>query len=194
MNATKQETTLTPEEQSTLLRLARAVLREHTLTGKVRKELLQDFELTEALREKTGVFVTLHCRGALRGCIGYIEGRDPLFQAVVENTISAASRDHRFPPVAERELDDIHLSLSVLSPLEEIPDPSRFEVGRHGIVLRKDSASAVFLPQVAPEQGWGREETLRHLSLKAGLSANAWKGKGVRFWVFTAQVFYEQEE
>lgn len=194
MDTAKQDAALTLEEQATLLRLARAVLREHTLTGKVRKELLRDFEFTETLRKKAGVFVTLHCRGALRGCIGYIEEREPLYQAVKENTVNAACRDPRFPPVEESELDTIHISLSVLSPPEEVSGPSSFEVGRHGIILRKGCASAVFLPQVAPEQGWDREETLHHLSRKAGLNANAWKEKDARFWVFTAQVFHEQEE
>ncbi len=188
------ENSLNNKEKETLLKLARQVLSEKTLEGKVRENIEKDFEITEVLKQNSGVFVTLKIQGQLRGCIGYIEPIKPLYQAVIENSINACSRDPRFSPVTESELSKIDLEISALSPPESIPDPDHFEVGTHGIILKQGSYSAVFLPQVAPEQGWDREETLRHLSQKAGLSKNAWKEKGTTFKVFTAQVFHEDKQ
>ena len=94
---------------------------------------------------------------------------------------------------ARDELKGIAIEISVLTPPQDIPGPEAFQVGKHGIILEKQGKRAVFLPQVAPEQGWNREQTLTHLAQKAGLSADAWR-KGTRFWVFEAQVFGEKEE
>lgn len=139
----------------------------------------------EALR---GAFVTLTRSGTLRGCIGVIEGRLPLVAAVVENGRAAALNDPRFPPVGPAELPGLELEISALSPLRPVAGPDEIEVGRHGVLLSADGRRAVFLPQVAPEQGWDRDTMLTHLALKAGLAPDAWR-REARFEVFTAEVF-----
>jgi AmmeMemoRadiSam system protein A len=134
------------------------------------------------------VFVTLHRQGRLRGCIGYIEGIKPLAEAVVDNGRSAAVGDPRFAPVTAGELDQLEIEVSALTPLRPVSGPEDIEIGRHGIVLAKGGRRAVFLPQVAPEQGWDLTTTLGHLALKAGLGPDGWQ-EGARFEVFEAEVF-----
>jgi AmmeMemoRadiSam system protein A len=141
--------------------------------------------------EARGVFVTLHRHGALRGCIGYIEGVRPLGEAVVENALSAAFRDPRFLPLTADELEGLSVEVSVLTPLRPVPGPAAIEVPRHGVVLSRDGRRAVFLPQVAAEQGWDRDTLLSQLALKAGLPRDAWR-QGATFLVFEAQVFAEE--
>ena len=105
----------------------------------------------------------------------------------------SASHDPRFPELRLDELDQLDLEVSVLSPTRRVTGAEEIRVGVHGVVLHKGRRSAVYLPQVAPEQGWDRETMLSHLSQKAGLAADAWR-RGANFDVFTAQVFSEEEE
>jgi AmmeMemoRadiSam system protein A len=121
--------------------------------------------------------------------MGVIEARQPLLDAVVRAAVSAA-QDPRFPKLAAAELDEVELEVSVLSPPWKVAGPKAIEVGTHGVVLSKGNRRAVFLPQVAPEQGWNRDQMLDNLALKAGLPANGWR-QGATFEVFTAQVFSE---
>ncbi|MCK6466844.1 MAG: AmmeMemoRadiSam system protein B [Candidatus Brocadia sinica] len=186
-----QQSLLTSEEKALLLSLARNTLETYTKTGTSQKLDHVTDKLPLRLKEKYGVFVTLKKSGELRGCIGHILPRTSLFQGVIENTINSSSNDRRFPPVDAKEVSDITIEISVLSPLEKIHDPVEFMVGKDGIIIRKGPASAVFLPQVAVEQGWGRAETLCHLCQKAGLSRDAWKEDGMEFYIFTADVFHE---
>ncbi|MEW6681246.1 MAG: AmmeMemoRadiSam system protein A, partial [bacterium] len=140
----------------------------------------------------SGAFVTLHTKeGILRGCIGYILPHKPLYQAIIDNAISAAVHDYRFPQVSYGELSSLKIEISVLTPPKKIGTYTEIILGKHGVVLSKEGCSAVFLPQVALEQGWTREETLTHLSLKAGLPPDAWK-KDCQFEVFEAEVFSEK--
>ena len=118
---------------------------------------------SEKFNENRGVFVTLHKNGMLRGCIGYIKPIQKLQQAVINNAVNAAVKDGRFPKVSLKEMDDIDIEISVLTPPQEISGPEEFMPGEHGIIINKVFYSAVFLPQVAPEQGWDREETLSNL-------------------------------
>lgn len=144
------------------------------------------------LRAKGACFVTLHdAFGGLRGCIGNLEAYEPLGDNLRHNALNAAFRDPRFPPLEPEELSEIRLEVSLLSAPEPIAGPEDFVVGRHGIILQQDGRSAVFLPQVAPEQGWDRETTLDFLARKAGLPEDAWRRPGARFFVFTATVFGE---
>lgn len=145
------------------------------------------------LREHRGVFVTLKDRhGRLRGCIGNIQGDEPLRDGVVRNAVAAASRDPRFVPVTRSELSGLRFEISVLTPLRKIDGPRDIVLGRDGVVLEKGRHRAVFLPQVAPEQGWGLEEMLDHLATKAGLRPRDWR-EGAAFFVFQAQSFHEEE-
>jgi len=179
---------LSEEDKQFLLRLARESI-QAKLEGKALPEIKIE---STSLKEKRGVFVTLKKEGNLRGCIGYIHPLSPLAEAVSRMAIASAFEDPRFPPLKEEELPYIKIEISVLSPLREIKSIQEFEVGKHGILLQKGPYSAVFLPQVAPEQGWDRETTLKYLSLKAGLPPDGWK-EGATFYVFTAEVFEEKD-
>lgn len=141
---------------------------------------------------KMGAFVTLNDRatGALRGCIGEILPMRPLVDAVVERAVDSALHDPRFMPVTERELGGIRVEVSALTPPKPVASWRDIVLGRDGMTLEKDGAFAVFLPQVAPEQGWDLETTLSYLSRKAGLSADAWRD-GAKFETFQAEVFHE---
>lgn len=145
------------------------------------------------LWEKRAVFVTLTLRssGALRGCIGEIEPVRPLWQAVMRRAVDAAFGDPRFPPLAPEEFSNIRFEISVLTPMRRVSSWRDIVIGRHGMLLEKAGRSAVFLPQVAPEQGWTLEETLTHLSMKAGLAPDEWRD-GAVFSVFEAVVFSEE--
>lgn len=153
------------------------------------KAMAAGFPVSDALKKPQGVFVTLKRGEDLRGCIGYIEPIKPLYEAVVENAVNAALRDHRFRPVEPKELSGLNLEVSVLSPLQPIDSYQAFKVGHHGVTLTKLGRRAVFLPHVAVEQGWNRDETLTQLSLKAGLPGDAWK-ENARFEIFTTQSYH----
>ena len=145
-----------------------------------------------ALREKGGCFVTLELGGELRGCIGSIAAFEPLGASLRRNALNAAFEDPRFPPLAADELPETELEISVLTEPAPIASVEEFVVGRDGIIMRCGPASAVFLPQVAPEQGWDRDTTLFYLSRKAGLSGDAWRRPEARFFTFEAEVFGEK--
>ncbi len=140
------------------------------------------------LGQNRGVFVTLTSGGRLRGCIGYIEGFKPLAQAVADNGRSAAVADPRFQPVQLHEVKSLEVEISALTPLVEVNSHQDIRVGKHGILLEKNGRQAVFLPQVATEQGWDLPTTLTHLALKAGLGPDQWR-QGTVFRVFEAEVF-----
>ncbi len=127
------------------------------------------------LRENRASFVTLRINGELRGCIGSLEGREPLLVNVAHNAINAAFNDSRFPPVTEEEYKDLEYHISVLTPPKPIPSPDDIILGKHGIILKRGPCRAVYLPSVATDQGWDLKETLQHLSAKAGLPRDEWR-------------------
>ena len=182
---------LNNDEKTTLLKLARDTLESCVKDGKKPDLSSGEYTFSNNLNEKRGVFVTLNKNGNLRGCIGHIQPREQLFNAVIDNTMNSSMNDGRFRPVSERELSDIEIDISVLSPIEKISGADKFIPGKHGIIIRLEGMRAVFLPQVATEQGWNREETLAHLCNKAGLPSYAWNDKEMEFFVFTAEVFHE---
>jgi len=142
------------------------------------------------LQRKQGAFVTLKKDGDLRGCIGHMAEDQPLGQVVGAMALQAAFNDRRFSPLGTDELDAVDIEVSVLTPFRPVAGPEAIVVGRDGVLLRKSGHSAVFLPQVATEQGWSRDELLSQLSLKAGLPADAWR-HGAELAVFQAEVFGE---
>lgn len=148
--------------------------------------------LSPKVKERRGVFVTLEEHGQLRGCIGHIMPQMPLDKAVIENAMSAGFRDPRFQPLGKNELPALHIEISVLTPLVPVDSYQDIKIGKNGMVLSKMGRRAVFLPQVAPEQGWGLEETLSHLARKAGLGPDDWR-EGAQYEVFEAVVFDEAE-
>jgi AmmeMemoRadiSam system protein A len=148
--------------------------------------------LSPAIRQNMGAFVTLSLKQnhRLRGCIGEIQPFRPLWKAVLGRAIDAAFRDPRFLPLTAEEFANVEIEISALTPAVPVGSWRDIVIGRHGMTLTKNGRSAVFLPQVAPEQGWGIEETLTHLAMKAGLPPDAWR-EGASFTVFEAVVFHE---
>ncbi len=179
------------EEKKFLINLARKTVEQCVKGEKIPGVGLAD-DLSPVLKKKAGVFVTLRKNGRLRGCIGYIEPVKPLCEAVIDMAVNSATRDTRFSPVSEAELKDIDIEISVLTPPEMVAGPDEFIPGEHGIIIKKGMYQSVFLPQVASEQGWGREDTLSHLCMKAGLPADAWKKPGMDFYIFKGIVFSEE--
>ena len=183
---------LAPADCDRLLALARATVEQAVKTGAARSDTDEPPELTAGMKAVRGGFVTLNEHGELRGCIGEIVPRREIWKVVREQALNAALHDPRFSPVKASELRDIDIEISILSPPRPVPSWKDIVIGKHGMVLSKAGRSAVFLPQVAPEQGWGIEETLTHLSMKAGLPADAWRS-GAEYLVFTAQVIHEKK-
>lgn len=144
---------------------------------------------TEKLKEKRGAFVTLYKKGMLRGCIGCLDAKAPLYQVVEEMAEAAAFRDPRFRPVCEEELPHVELEISVLTPLEKVRDPDDIQVGCHGIVIRKGCQSGLLLPQVATERRWDCTTFLKETCRKAGLPMDAWQDPDTEIYVFSADVF-----
>ena len=178
---------LDKSEQKELLQIARNTLEAYINHGKT-----PHFEpKSSRLSERRGVFVTLKKKDTLRGCIGYIRPVQPLYQAVTEMAISASTKDHRFPPVSAKELKEISIEITVLSPLRLIDRVEEIEVGKYGLYISKGGFSGLLLPQVATEYGWNRQEFLEHTCQKAGLPSNAWKEKDSQIYILSGQVFGE---
>ena len=140
------------------------------------------------LNSKCGAFVSLHKHGRLRGCIGHFGEDVPLHEIVAEMARTAAFEDPRFSPVRREELEDIDIEISVLTPMRRIQSLDEFELHRHGIYIRKGYRSGTFLPQVADEVNWTKEEFVGHCSQdKAGLGWDGWKD--AELYVYEAIVF-----
>ena len=182
MPAKEWDPGLTGSERAELLKIARDTLVWCT-GGDAGQFNFGKYLITAPLCEKYATFVTLHQASDLRGCIGSLEPEAELYRSVHDNTINAALRDFRFPSVSPDEVSSIHIAVSILSPIKPVSGVEEFEVGRDGIIMEKGMHRAVFLPEVATEQGWTREDTLSHLSSKAGLRPDAWRD-GCRFLVF----------
>jgi AmmeMemoRadiSam system protein A len=180
---------LTKEQRKKLLGLARNSIETYLTTGRK----LEVSETDPLLLQNMGAFVTLHKAGELRGCIGNIVGQQPLYLTVRDMAVEAATGDPRFPAVAAGEMEDIEIEISALSPLEKVSSADKIELGRHGVIVRRGSRSGVYLPQVATETGWSKEEFLSSLCAhKAGLPADAWKDNSTELYIFSAEVFSEK--
>ncbi|HUW59260.1 MAG TPA: AmmeMemoRadiSam system protein B [Planctomycetota bacterium] len=185
---------LTEAEQKLCLEMARAQLTKVIRERRTVDPKAYGWDLTKKLMSHGAVFVTLKNHDRLRGCIGDIAARQPLYLSVLRNTINAAVRDWRFrqDPVTDKELPDIDIEISYLTPQKKVESYTEIVVGRHGVLLEKGANRSVYLPQVATEQEWDRETMLRHLCVKAELPPDAYK-EGCTFHVFEAQVFGEKE-
>ena len=181
---------LSEKQKKRLLEIARKTIDEYVNNGR-KLDLTEDDPL---LLKNMGAFVTIHKQGNLRGCIGNIIGLQPLYLTVRDMAIEAATDDPRFLAVSPDELREIDIEISVLSEPERVEDVNEIKMGVHGVIVKKGFGSGVFLPQVAIETGWTREEFLSNLCAhKAGLSPDAWKDKNTELLSFTAQVFGEKE-
>jgi uncharacterized protein len=184
------ESQLTDKEKRALLDLARKTVIA-AVTGE--KASIEPYPYN-VFKEKRGAFVTIHRHGKLRGCIGYVIPYCPLQQAVEEMARAASLRDPRFHRVTADELPEIDIEVSVLSPLRRIEDVQEIEVGVHGLYIKKGLYSGLLLPQVAPQYGWDREQFLQQTSLKAGLPTTAWQDEDAEIWLFSAEVFGENDD
>lgn len=183
---------LSDADKKTLLALARRTI-DLSLEGK-RPDDPGDLgvEPTPAMKQKMGGFVTLSIGGELRGCIGEIFPQRALADVVIDHAYDSAFKDPRFPPLAAKELPKVRIEISALTPPVPVASYENIVIGRHGMVIELAGRSAVFLPQVAPEQGWDLATTLTYLSRKAGLPGNAWQDPRAKFTVFEAVVFHEE--
>jgi uncharacterized protein len=171
-----------------LLRIARATLREHLSTG----YLPPGSPHRKTLLAPGGAFVTIHVDGALRGCMGRIEADKPLYLAVEELTVAAATRDPRFDPLRLEDLKETRLTVSLLSAPEKV-SPEQIVLGKHGLVVTRGPRRGLLLPEVATEHGFTVEQFLDETCAKAGLPHGAWREPETRVEVFTADVFAEQD-
>jgi len=188
--ANNPELELTEQDKEQLLALARKTIVSALRTRRVPQESELGVTISDAMKCPRAAFVTLKKHSQLRGCIGDIFPQRPLYKSVIRNAINACVNDRRFLPVTEEECNDITIEISALTAPEPVASADKIRIGTDGVVLSKDGHSAVFLPQVAPEQGWDVNQMLTRLSLKAQLPADAWK-EGASFLVFQADVFGE---
>lgn len=178
---------LSEADKDLLLRIART-----TIERRAQGLEIPSFQVTSGiLKEELGVFVTIHKEGALRGCIGFIQGVKPLFQAVEEMAAAAAFQDPRFPPVSTEELASLKVEVSVLTPLRRVRELSEIEVGNHGLYIVRGANAGLLLPQVAAEYGWDRTTFLQQTCLKAGLPPEAWQDPQTEIHIFSADIFSE---
>jgi AmmeMemoRadiSam system protein A len=175
-------------QRQTLLKVAR-----DTVEAVIRRRPVPKVKSDDPdLNAPCGCFVTLKNADQLRGCIGNFTSEGPLIELVAEMAKASATGDPRFfaDPITPRELDQLDVEISVLSPLERTDDPLSLRLGVDGIYIKKGRASGCFLPQVATETGWSKEEFLSYCcSHKAGLAPDAWKDPGTDVYLFTAEVF-----
>jgi hypothetical protein len=183
---------LKKNEEQVLVKIARDSLGLY-LNQRLLPEL-SAYPATPNLQKECGVFVTLKNKKnkELRGCIGYLAGVKPLREAVRDCTVESATRDQRFPPMQPGEDQTVSIEISVLTPPQKIDSIKQIEIGKHGLIISKGLRRGVLLPQVPVEWGWNREDFLKAICQKAGLSEDAWK-QGADLYIFTAQVFKEPE-
>ncbi len=186
---TENPSELTKADKIYLLRLARRVV-EAECAGK--KPTVPPSS-SPIMKERRGAFVTLHEKGQLRGCIGYIEAIKPLSTTIAEMAKAAALDDWRFSPVRAEEVPRLEIEISVLSPITEVTDPTTIVVGKHGLIVTRGMNRGLLLPQVAIEWKWDRETFLAQTCVKAGLPKDAWKQRETKIECFTADVFSERE-
>ncbi|MBD3246710.1 MAG: AmmeMemoRadiSam system protein A [Candidatus Omnitrophica bacterium] len=176
-------------QKKELLRLARKALKAE-LEGA--QPSVDKGALDERLRQSRGVFVTLYRDEQLRGCIGTLTGTQPLYAAVQEMVTQSALHDPRFPPVTADEVDRLRIEISVLSPPEKVDSAENIILGRHGVMVCQGGRRGVFLPQVAVETGWSKEQFLDNLcAQKAGIDPRSWREGNCELYVFSAEVCAE---
>lgn len=182
------EFVLSSNDRKTLLSLARQTIKNR-LNGN-KKAKIDTTGMSTALKEHCGAFVTLHRSGKLRGCIGRFGDKEPLFQVVIEMAIAAAFEDMRFTPLEASELPETKIEISVLTPLKRIYSQNEFQLGKQGIYILKGNRGGTYLPQVAEETGWTKEQFMEHCAQeKAGLTPDEWRT--AELYTYEAIVFHE---
>jgi AmmeMemoRadiSam system protein A len=184
--SSRPEYDLSREERHALLALARSAI-VAALTGHPLKTTGTEASCFEL---KRGVFVTIHVYGKLRGCIGVVEGHEPLRDTIVHCASSAALHDSRFPTLRADELGGLQIEISLMSELSLI-EPGQIEIGRHGLLISSQHRRGLLLPQVAVEHQLSRDEFLEETCHKAGLPRDAWRGTETQLFGFTCEIFHE---
>jgi len=177
---------LSEADRRTALQLARTAV----VDAVTHRKLSDEFPREGVFAERRGVFVTLHVRNRLQGCIGVIEAKEHLGEAIVRCAASAALEDPRFSPMKAEQLADLSIEISLLSPLEPIA-PEAVEIGRHGLLVRQHAMRGLLLPQVAVEHHLTREQFLQETCRKAGLTRDAWRDPETQIFGFTCEILSE---
>lgn len=181
---------ISSEEKDILLKAARHSI-SSLFDGKEPEK--PDYKKYPLLKEKLGAFVTLTINHQLRGCIGYIIGREPLFDTICSAAIHAAVSDPRFSALKKSEFDKIHIEISILSEFVPIKNYDEIILGKHGLYVDEGSGG-LLLPQVATEHKMNRDEFLSALCNKAGFYSEFWKERQLKIKVFTAEIFSEEKK
>jgi hypothetical protein len=185
-NNADEKAALSDADKKRLLQIARQAIEGYLKNGSI-----PQFEVSENLKKQGAAFVTLEKNGQLRGCIGYTSAIEPLFQTVADCAVQAATADPRFPPVKIDEMANIHIEISVLTPLQRVVSLDEIQVGRDGLMIFKGAYRGLLLPQVATDYGWNREEFLQQTCRKAGLPVDAYKAADAQLYRFQAIIFDE---
>lgn len=184
----KTDIRITAADKLALLKLARETITRYLIHSKNEPS---GPESSEIMKEHLGAFVTLKKDGKLRGCIGRFDPSVTLYQTITEMAVAAATRDSRFEPLTTNEIDQVEIEISILTPLRKIESIDEIQPGKHGIYIKKGIFSGTFLPQVAAETGWTKEEFLGHCSRdKAGIGWDGWKT--AELYTYEAIVFAEE--
>ncbi len=147
-------------------------------------------DITEALKYKCGVFVSLYVDQKLRGCIGTFSEEEALYKNVKAMAVSAATDDSRFTSIQPGELSLLELEISILTPRQRISDASEITIGKHGIYMKLGQNRGTLLPQVAVTQDWTVMEFLGNCSrYKAGIGWDGWKA--AQLYTYEAIIFKE---
>ncbi|MBO8181707.1 MAG: TIGR00296 family protein [Archaeoglobus sp.] len=184
---------LSLEEGIKAVKLARRAIESYLRDRTVIKDRYEG-----VFAEKRGVFVTLRKNKNLRGCIGFPYPYKRLDEAIIDSAIAAATEDPRFPSVRLKEMDDITVEVTVLTPPEKIDAkpqdlPKHVEIGRHGLIVKRGAFSGLLLPQVAIEFNFDAEEFLSQTCMKAGLPPDCWLLKDTEVYRYEGQIFEELE-
>ena len=168
----------------------------HSIYGEMNisdSDTLDENEISDGLKQISGAFISVYYKKELRGCIGRIESKVPLYQTVREMAVSAAFHDTRFKSVTKEEIEDVKIEISVLTPLKKISSIDDIIPGKHGILVRKDGRSGTYLPQVAIKTGWNAQELVEHCAReKAYLNNGEWKTADI--YTYEALIFTDKKE
>ncbi len=198
---TEEEEKFTVQDGKVLINFARDNIEHYLKNG---KRIPIPEEIKEKFHVKYGDFVSLNriekSDNPLRGCIGYIEPIYPLYDVVHMVSVSSATEDPRFSSVTLKEMEDIVIEISILTPpkLIQVKDPKEYldkiVIGRDGLIAEKGARRGLLLPQVPVDhdRNWTVEEFLHHTCQKAWLPSNAWKELSTKIYSFQAILFEEK--
>ena len=189
-NIKNNEFVLTHNEKEKLLTIARTTIDYYLAHNEIPEVAKED--ITQNMKTPCGAFVTLHEEGLLRGCIGRFDAGLPLYKTIQHMAVAAATEDYRFTKVTPSEVIKLDIEISVLTPLKRIKSLDEFILGKHGIYIKKGSATGTFLPQVAEGKNWSKEEFVSYCSReKAGIGWDGWKT--AELYTYEALIFSEYE-